>query len=105
MTRSWSHGFVCFRLRGGTGYGKTILCFQRQQPEHAISQEAGCSGTQSSRRVDAQIVEILRTCANGDRIRFVRRLSAPPNELVLEVTEPKAGGRSFERNLVLQKLR
>jgi hypothetical protein len=68
-------------------------------------QDAGCSGTQSSRRVDSQTVEILRTCANGGWIRFVRRLATPPNELVLEVTERQAGGRSFERHLVLERLR
>ena len=68
-------------------------------------QDAGCSGTQSSRRVDSQTVEILRTCVNSGTIRFVRRLSKQPNELVLEVTEHQAGGQSFERHLVLEKLR
>ena len=68
-------------------------------------QDAGCSGTQSSRRVDSRTVEILRTCANGDSIRYVRRLSAQPNELLLEITEHQAGGRSFERHLVLEKAR
>jgi hypothetical protein len=66
-------------------------------------QDSGCSGTQSSRRVDSQTVEILRKCASGEWVRFVRRLSAPPNELVLEVTEQQAGGRHFERRLVLEK--
>jgi hypothetical protein len=55
-------------------------------------QDAGCSGSQSSRRVDGQTVEILRWCANGDTIRFVLRLSAQPNELILDVTEHRAGG-------------
>src|ERR1700691_1645926 len=68
-------------------------------------QDAGCSGTQSSRRVDSQTVEILRTCANGDRVRFVRRLSGQPNELVLEITEHQTGGSRFERRLVLEKFR
>lgn len=68
-------------------------------------QGPGCSGTQSSRRVDSQTVEVLRTCANGGWIRFVRRSSAQPNELVLEVTEQQAGGRRLERHLVLEKLR
>lgn len=66
-------------------------------------QDPGCSGTQSSRRVDSQTVEILRKCASGEWVRFVRRLSAQPNELVLEVTEQHAGGRRFERRLVLEK--
>jgi hypothetical protein len=65
--------------------------------------DAGCSGSQSSRRMDGQTVEILRWCANGDTIRFVRRLSAQPNELILDITEHRAGGRTFERHLVLEK--
>jgi hypothetical protein len=66
-------------------------------------QDAGCSGTQSSRRVDSRTVEILRTCANGDSIRYVRRLSAQPNELILDITEHRASGRTFERHMVLEK--
>ena len=68
-------------------------------------QDPGCAGTQSSRRVDSRTVEILRMCTNGDSIRYVRRLSAQPNELLLEVTEHRARARSFERRLVLEKLR
>jgi hypothetical protein len=66
-------------------------------------QDAGCSGTQSSRHLDSQTVEILRACANGYGIRFVRRFSAQPDELVLEITEDQADGRRFERLLVLEK--
>src|SRR5712692_8992957 len=33
-------------------------------------QDSGCSGTQSSRRVDKRTVEILRDCANGEWIRL-----------------------------------
>ena len=66
-------------------------------------QDAGCSGTQSSWRVDSRTVEILRTCLNGDRIRLVRRSSTEPPELVLDVTGHQAGGRSFERHLVLER--
>lgn len=66
-------------------------------------QDFGCSGTQSSRRVDSQTVEILRKCANGGWTRFVRRLAAPPKELVLEITEQHTDGRRFERRLVLEK--
>jgi len=66
-------------------------------------QDPVCSGTESTRRVDSQTVEILRTCASGGWIRFVRRFSEQPNELVLEVTERQTGGRSFERHLVLEK--
>jgi hypothetical protein len=66
-------------------------------------QDFGCSGTQSSRRVDGQTVEVLRTCANGGWTRFVRRLAAQSKDLVLEITEHHADGRRFERRLVLEK--
>jgi hypothetical protein len=66
-------------------------------------QDFGCSGTQSSRRVDSRTVEILRTCANGERTRSTRRLSASPQELVLEITEQQPDGRRFERRLILDK--
>lgn len=63
----------------------------------------GCSGTQSSRRVDSRTVEILRTCANGEWTLSIRRLSAAPQELVLEITEQQPDGRRFERRLILDK--
>jgi hypothetical protein len=47
--------------------------------------DVGSSGNQSSRRIDGQTVEIRRKCDSGARVRFVRRLSAQPNELILEV--------------------
>ena len=46
---------------------------------------------------------VIRKCASGEWLRLVRRLSSQPNELVLEVTEQRAGGRRFERRLVLEK--
>ena len=78
----------------------TILYFDGQPREF---QDLGCSGTQSSRRVDSQSVEILRTCASGGWTRFVRRLAAQPNEPVMEVTEQRASGRRLDRRLVLEK--
>ena len=66
-------------------------------------QDAGCSGTQSSRRVDSRTVEIFRDCASGQWIRFIRRSSAQPNELILEITEQHPDGRRFARRLVLEK--
>ncbi len=62
-----------------------------------------CSGTQSSRRVDTRTVEILRQCASGAWTRFVRRLSAQPKELVLEISEQRPDGRRFERRLMLER--
>ena len=66
-------------------------------------QDLGCSGTQSSRRVDSRTVEILRKCGSGEWTRFVRRMSGQPKELVLEITEQRPDGRRFERRLVLEK--
>jgi hypothetical protein len=66
-------------------------------------QDAGCSGTQSSRRVDSRTVEIFRDCASGQWTRFVRRSGAQPNELILEITEHHTDGRHFERRLALEK--
>jgi hypothetical protein len=67
-------------------------------------EDLGCSGTQSSRRVDTETVEILRMCPNGGWTRFVRRLSsAQPKELILDITEQHSGGRRSERRLVLEK--
>ena len=48
-------------------------------------------------------VVILRKCASGERIRFIRRLTMQPTELVLEVVERRPDGRRLERRLVLEK--
>lgn len=66
-------------------------------------QDFECSGTQSSRRIDSQTVEILRECGGGAWTRLLRRLSARPNELVLDVTGQRADGRRFERRLILER--
>ena len=66
-------------------------------------QDFGCTGTQSSRRVDGRTVEILRHCASGESNRLVRRLAAQPNELILDITEQHPDGRRFERHLVFEK--
>jgi hypothetical protein len=66
-------------------------------------QDTKCSGTQSSRRVNKETVEIIRHCNGGAWIRFVRRLAAHPKELILEITEQQPDGRRFEGRLVLEK--
>jgi hypothetical protein len=78
----------------------TLLYFDGQPRDF---QEPQCSGIQSSRRVDSRTVEILRKCAGGAWTRFVRRLTAQPKELVLQITEQQPDGRRFERRLVLEK--
>jgi hypothetical protein len=85
---------------GRRSTSSTILYFDGQPREF---QDFGCSGTQTSRRVDGQTVEILRNCASGEWIRFVRRLSTQPKELVLEITEQYSDGRRLERRLVLER--
>ena len=78
----------------------TILYFDGKSRDF---QDLGCSGTQSSRRVDSRTVEVLRKCANGEWTRLVRRSAAQPKELILEITEQHPDGRRFERRLVLEK--
>ena len=85
---------------GRTITSSTILYFDGDPHDF---QEVGCWGTQSSRRVDSRTVEILRRCASGEWTRFVRRLSAQPNELILEIAEHGPGGPRFERRLILEK--
>src|SRR5258708_17234488 len=65
-------------------------------------QQDECSGTQSSRRIDSQTIEILRNCGASAWTRLVRR-TAPKNELVLEISEQHADGRRFDRLLVFEK--
>ena len=65
--------------------------------------QAGCSGTQSSRRLDSRTVEILNDCAGGQSTRVVRRSGERPNELVLEITDQYPDGRHYERRLVFER--
>jgi hypothetical protein len=85
---------------GRTTTSSSILYLDGKERDH---REPGCSGTQSSRRVDNQTVEILRKCASGEWTRFIRRSAVQPKELVLEITEQHLDGRRFERRLVLEK--
>ena len=61
-----------------------------------------CSGSQTSRRLDSQTVEVLRQCTSGDWERVVRRLTERGKELVVEITRLRSGRRSEER-LLLEK--
>jgi hypothetical protein len=60
-----------------------------------------CSGTQSSRKVDSQTVEILRTCGHGESARWVGRVSTDSKELVLEITEHHSDGRKGNTRIVM----
>jgi len=61
-----------------------------------------CSGTQLSRRIDSQTIEILRNCGAAASTRLIRR-TTPNKELVLEVSEQRADSRRFDRRLVFEK--
>jgi hypothetical protein len=65
-------------------------------------EEPGCSGTQSSQRLDSRTVEVLRTCASGGWTRFVRRFNAH-GELVLEITAQQPDGRRVAQRFVLER--
>jgi hypothetical protein len=62
-----------------------------------------CAGTELSRQIDSQTVEILRKCGNGDSLRWIRRINAPATELILEIVEQRANGRRVESRVVLEK--
>ena len=85
---------------GRTTTSSSILYLDGKERDY---REPGCSGTQSSQRVDSQTVEILRKCASGEWTRFVRRSAARAKELILDITEQHLDGRRFERRLVLEK--
>ena len=85
---------------GRTTSSSTILYLDGKPRDF---QDFECSGTQSSRRMDSRTVEILRKCSDGKWIRFVRRMSAQPKELVFDTTEQNPDGRRFERSQVLEK--
>jgi hypothetical protein len=77
----------------------TILYFDGKPRDF---QDAACSGTQSSRRVDDRTVEILRECSGGGQIRLVRR-AVRARILVLEIIEQNPDGRRSESRFVLEK--
>jgi hypothetical protein len=60
-----------------------------------------CSGTQSSRRVDRQTIEILQRCATDESTRFVRRASGWSRELILDISEEHPDGHVLRRHLIL----
>ena len=86
-------------VNGRTTVSSTVLYLDSLARDF---QEAECSGTQSSRRIDSRIVEILRNCGPGVWTRLTRR-TGPKNELVLEISEQRVDGRRFDRRFVFEK--
>ena len=85
---------------GRASTSSTILYFDGVARDF---RDAGCSGTQSSRRLDARTVEILRECGSGRQIRLVRRLTTQPRALIFEMIEQLPGGRPSGRRFVMEK--
>ena len=85
----------------GSNTSSSTILYLDEKPRDF--QEPGCSGTQSSRRVDARTVEILRKCGVAEWTKYIRRASTKANELVLEVSQQHADGRHSERRLTLER--
>ena len=66
-------------------------------------EDFGCSGTQSSRRLDGQTVEILRVCASGEWIWLIRQSAGNSKELIIDITEKCRAGPNLEWRVVLEK--
>jgi hypothetical protein len=66
-------------------------------------QDFGCSGSQSSRRVDGQTLEIRRNCASTEWIWVVRRPAVQSEVLILDVTETHSDHGRVEWHVVLEK--
>jgi hypothetical protein len=85
---------------GRTMSSSTVLHFDGVPREF---EDFGCSGTQSSRRVDRQTMVILRVCAGGAWTWLIRQSAVRPKELRIDITE-KRGGRSYaEWSIILEK--
>jgi hypothetical protein len=93
--------FTFDRIRGDGQAVTTSTILYLDGKEREFQGEA-CSGTQASRRIDRQTVEIIYKCQ--DRLIRFTRLSPPvPSELIFDITEQFTDGRRFERHLVLEK--
>ena len=86
----------------GNGQSTTVSTILYFDGAARSLENAGCSGSQASRRLNERSVEILRQCTSGDWERVVRRLTQRGKELVVEITRQRSGRRSEER-LVLEK--
>lgn len=84
---------------GRSATSSTILYFDGKPRDF---QDSGCSGVQSSRRLDSLTIEIVRQCRGGDWTKFVRHLGRKGRQMVLEVSEQHSGSR-FDRRLVFEK--
>ena len=66
-------------------------------------QDFECSGTQSSRWLNGQTMEIRRVCAASDWTWLVQQSPQNSRELRVEITGNSPSGQSLEWRLVLNK--
>jgi hypothetical protein len=63
----------------------------------------GCSGSQSSQRLDDRTIEIRLRCRNGRSVRVIRRVPEGRRDLSVEISELLPDGRHLEWRLVMEK--
>lgn len=85
---------------GRTMSSSTVLYFDGAPRDF---EDFGCSGTQSSRRLDGGTMEILRVCASGEWTWLVRQCAVRPKELTIDITEKRGGRSNVEWRVVLEK--
>ena len=85
---------------GRTMSSSTLLYFDGTPRDF---EDFGCSGTQSSRRLDGQTVEILRVCASGGWTWLIRQAAVQSNEITLDITEKRGDRSHVEWRVVLKK--
>jgi hypothetical protein len=88
-------------LDNGRAETTSIILYLNGQPREF--QVKGCSGTQSSQRLDGRTVEVRFECRDGRSVRLIRRVSPESRDLVLEVLDQPVGGRQIRSRLVLEK--
>jgi hypothetical protein len=85
---------------GRTTSSSTILYFD------GVSrglQDFGCSGSQSSRRLNSQTIQVHRVCVGAEWTWLLRQTGVQSKELIVEISEKRRDGSNFESRLVLKK--
>lgn len=85
---------------GRTTSSSTILYLDGAAREF---QDFECSGTQLSRRIDGETVEILRQCGAGAWTKFVRHSTDKSNKLMIDIMEKRRPGPNLDWRLILEK--
>lgn len=66
-------------------------------------QDFDCSGTQSSRRLDGQTLEIRRACGNGDWTWIVRQPVSQPKVLIIDITGKPRNRSGVKWRVIFEK--